>query len=193
MLNRAHIAQNLYGAWLIMTGRREGLNFLDVSTDGFWRSFVAPIIGVPAILASCFSSAKWSSLVSELSSTQYVVRAFLVEVIAWVLPILALALVAKRLGLAHRFSSYVVAANWSNLIVYYLVLPLDFLGVFLAQDNGVILGLSALYVVAAIIFLFLVTHISLGTDYPVSIAVFLGTVVFTLFVIFNLQGLLGLS
>jgi hypothetical protein len=176
-----------------MLGRKEGLALLDVSTDGFWRSFLAILIGIPALLATCFASAKWSSLVSELSTTQFIIRSFIIELIAWLLPFIALGLVIGRLGLGSRFATYVVAMNWASLIVLYFMLPIDLLGVFLAHDHIVLALLSVAYLVAAIIFLFLITHVTFATEFPVSIALFLGTLVFTFGVVLGLQDMLGVS
>ena len=41
------VRDNLTGAWHLMLGRPEGLNRLDTSLEGFWRSFAAVILLVP--------------------------------------------------------------------------------------------------------------------------------------------------
>jgi hypothetical protein len=193
MFHKEEIAQNLCGAWQVMLGRREGLRLLDTTAEGFWRSFTAMLIGAPALLATCFSSAKWNTLVSELSSSQYIFRAVIVEIAAWILPLIVLGLVMGRLRLGHRFAAYAVASNWANLIILYFMLPIDLLGIFLAQNNGVMVTLGFSYITAAIVFMFRITQVSFGTDYPVSIALFLSILVFTLFVALGLQNVLGLS
>jgi hypothetical protein len=193
MFDNSYIAQSLRGAWLIMLGRKEGLALLDASTDGFWRSFLAIVIGIPALLATCFASAKWSSLVSELSATQFIIRSFIIDLAAWLLPFLALALVIGRLGLGSRFAIYVVAMNWASLIILYFMLPIDLIGIFVAQDHIMLVLMSAVYLVAAIIFLFLITHLTFATEFPVSIALFLGTLVFTFGLVLGLQNALGVS
>jgi hypothetical protein len=193
MMDTTYIAQNLRGAWLVMLGRKEGFALLDITSDGFWRSFLAIVIGLPALLATCFASAKWNSLVSELSTTQFIIRSFLIELIAWVLPFIALGLVIGRLGLGSRFATYVVAMNWASLIIVYFMLPIDLLGVFLAYDHIALTLLSAAYLVAAIIFLFLITHMSFATEFAISIALFLGSLVFTFALALGLQELLGVS
>jgi hypothetical protein len=193
MFHKEEIARNLRGAWLVMLGRREGFGLLDTTAEGFWRSFTAMLIGAPALLATCFASAKWNALVSALSSGQYIFRALVVEIAAWILPLIVLGLVMGRLRLGHRFAAYAVASNWANLIVLYFMLPIDLLGIFLAQDNGVMMTLGFAYITAAIVFMFRITHVSFGADYPVSIALFLSILVFTLFVALGLQNVLGLS
>ena len=43
----AYLRDNLAGAWQVMLGRPEGLNRLDTSLEGFWRSFAAIVLVVP--------------------------------------------------------------------------------------------------------------------------------------------------
>ena len=42
-----YIGENLAGAWAVMRGRREGLARLDLSIEGFWRSFAAIVLLIP--------------------------------------------------------------------------------------------------------------------------------------------------
>ena len=43
----AYLRDNLAGAWQVMLGRSQGLNRLDISLDGFWRSFAAITLLIP--------------------------------------------------------------------------------------------------------------------------------------------------
>ena len=56
----AYLRDNLAGAWQVMLGRPDGLDRLDTSLEGFWRSFAAFALVVP------FASV---SLISERSLT----------------------------------------------------------------------------------------------------------------------------
>ena len=46
----SYIRENLAGAWKVMLGRAEGLNRLDASLEGFWRSFAAVALIAPFAL-----------------------------------------------------------------------------------------------------------------------------------------------
>ena len=50
MLSGAEIQNGLTGAWRLMIGNAEGLRLLDLTADGFWNSFFAIIVALPAML-----------------------------------------------------------------------------------------------------------------------------------------------
>ena len=49
------IRDNLAGAFEVMLGRPDGLDRLDTSVDGFWRSFGAVVLVVPFAFLSLLS------------------------------------------------------------------------------------------------------------------------------------------
>ena len=60
-----------------------------------------------------------------------------VDIGAWVLPLVALALVAPRAGLGDRFVHYVVASNWASAIIAWLMLPSALLRLFLPSTDQI--------------------------------------------------------
>ena len=44
------IQQYLTGAWRMMMGKPDGLRLLDISADGFWNSFFAIVVALPALI-----------------------------------------------------------------------------------------------------------------------------------------------
>ena len=55
------IQQYLTGAWRMMMGKPDGIRLLDISADGFWNSFFAIAIALPALIAG------WVTLANTLS------------------------------------------------------------------------------------------------------------------------------
>ena len=49
MPSAEEIQQYLTGAWRMMMGKPDGLRLLDLSADGFWNSFFAIIVALPAL------------------------------------------------------------------------------------------------------------------------------------------------
>ena len=49
------IQKYLYGAWQLLLGRREGMKLLDLSADGFWNSFYAIVLALPAMFVGWVS------------------------------------------------------------------------------------------------------------------------------------------
>ena len=44
------IYRQLTGVWQMMTGKPDGIRLLDLSADGFWNSFFAIVVAVPALI-----------------------------------------------------------------------------------------------------------------------------------------------
>ena len=112
------IQQYLWGAWRMMNGHADGLDQLDFSEDGFWQSFHAITISLPPLILG------WIIFANDMISLQpetgnrfsIMGRVAFVDLASWVVPLVVLALSAKRLGLNKRFSPYVVASNWGTAI-----------------------------------------------------------------------------
>ena len=193
MLDFPYIFNNLRGAWLTMLGKSDGLSLLDISEHGFWRSFQALLVALPVMLLSWVIFGRELSAVAPLSLGQVTIRAAIVDLSAWFLPLIVLALAAKPLHLAGRFVHYVVASNWASALLLYLTLPTLVLRL-VAPDAESLISLAALaFFGMALVFIFRMTHVALGQSYQMTIAVYLALLLISLLVIFGLQDLLGIS
>jgi hypothetical protein len=193
MLDFPYIAGNLRGVWLMMLGRREGLALLDVSADGFWRSFQAILLALPGLVLSWFSHARDLSGLVPLSSGAIVFRSALVETAAWFIPIIIFSLLAKPFGVSARFTHFVVANNWLSVFFSYAVLllaPFDLLG---PGFDELALIVALLILLLSLVMFFRVTHIALGSAWQTSSAMFLIVILVSLPLIFSIEGALGIS
>jgi hypothetical protein len=189
------IHRQLTGAWRMMTGRRDGLRLLDLSLDGFWNSFFAIVVALPAMLAS------WVPLASELAGEgasfgarlSLVARLALVDVGAWVLPLAALAAVVSYAGPRDRFVHYVVATNWGSAIFAWMTLPVSLIRLFMPGAGEVAAGLSLLVFVATLVLLWRLTDAALEKGAAVASAVFTAMLVASLVTLFALQDLLRIG
>ena len=141
MLSRSEVATGFDAAWRVLLGRPRPLDGLDLSFDGFWRSFAAPFLVLPLygvyvmaerrlILESLPEGAEIGSGLFLLSR----VVAFLIDIAAF--PLLMAAL-ARPLGLARRYVPLVVIFNWTApLIALPLSLPSILLGAGLVGPEG---------------------------------------------------------
>ena len=100
-----------------MLGKTDGLRLLDLSADGFWNSFFAIVVAAPALIVG------WVGIANEIGDPDafagrfgMLMRLATVDIGSWVLPLVALALVAPRAGIGDRFVHYVVASNWASAI-----------------------------------------------------------------------------
>lgn len=189
------IHRHLLGAFRMMTGKRDGLRLLDLSLDGFWNSFFAIVVALPAMLAS------WVPLAGELTSTDasfglrlsMLVRLAIVDVGAWVLPLAALAAVADYAGIRHRFVHYVVATNWGSAIFAWMTLPVSLIRLVFPGSGDLAAGFSLVVFVATLVLCWRLTDAALEKGAGTASAVFGGMLVASLLTLFALQDILGVT
>ena len=106
-----NIQRNMTGAWQLLLGRPDGLRLLDISADGFWNSFFAMVVAVPALAVGWVAMANDAAAREMGSRLSILGRLALIDGLTWVLPLVALALIARLAGIADRYVPYVVASN----------------------------------------------------------------------------------
>ncbi|SFP82528.1 hypothetical protein SAMN03159463_04957 [Mesorhizobium sp. NFR06] len=194
MLSADETYASLAGAWRLMFGKADGLRLLDLSADGFWNSFFAIIVAAPALIVG------WVGIANELGDPEafagrlgMLIRLATVDIGSWVLPLVALALVAPRAGIGSRFVHYVVASNWTSAIIAWLMLPSALLRLFLPSTNEVSGLVSLLLFALSMVLTWRMTNASIGRGATVGTAVFVGMFIASLLVLFGLQALLGID
>jgi len=183
----------LAGAWRLMMGKPDGVRALDVSADGFWNSFFAILVAFPAL------SVSWAGLAAELSEeglgSRYSIlsRLAVIDVVAWVLPLLVLGLVARPAGILDRYPHFVVASNWASALLAWLMLPAGLLNLFAPAASDLNNAVSLVVFIAALVLTWRLTNAVLAKGAAIASAVFVGMVFAALFLIVFLQGLFGLE
>ena len=194
MLSADETYASLAGAWRLMFGKADGLRLLDLSADGFWNSFFAIIVAAPALIVG------WVGIANEIGDPNafagrlgMLLRLATVDIGSWVLPLLALALVAPRAGIGGRFVHYVVASNWASAIIAWLMLPSALIRLFLPAGSEVSGLVSLLLFALSMVLTWRMTNATIGKGAAVGTAVFIGMFVASLLVLFGLQALLGID
>ncbi len=195
MPSAEQIHLHLTGAWRMMLGRADGLRLLDLSADGFWTSFFAIVIASPALFAG------WVSVANELASLDpegagrlsLIARLAIIDLSSWILPLVALALIAPRAGIGDRFVPYVVASNWATAIVVWIMLPPAMLRFFMTDAAEMSALISLGLFILTLVFSWRLTNIAIGKGPAVATGVFVAMVGMSLFVLFGMQDLLGLA
>lgn len=125
MIAMAEIAAGVYGAWLLARRNAAGLNFFDLSERGFFRSFWAAVVVLPAFLVL-------EILEGSFSGPNGALRPLLVQGIAYVIGWTAFPVVmvhiAEAMGRRQNYIRYIVAYNWSAVIQMMVFLPVALLG-----------------------------------------------------------------
>ncbi|MGH6924724.1 MAG: hypothetical protein ACRED5_13385 [Propylenella sp.] len=114
------LTENLAGAWEVMLGRPEGLNRLDTSLEGFWRSFAAVILLVPFALLALFSqeplAEQTGGSAPHLSGSGLALEGIALLADWFAFPVV-FALVARPFGLGSRYVPFIVTRNWAAVII----------------------------------------------------------------------------
>ncbi|RWC30956.1 transporter [Mesorhizobium sp.] len=194
MLSADETYASLTGAWRLMLGKADGLRQLDLSADGFWNSFFAIVVAAPALIVG------WVGLANEIGDPNafagrfsMLIRLATVDIGAWVLPLVGLALVAPRAGIGGRFVHYVVASNWASAIIAWIMLPAALIRLFLPSANEFAVLASLLLFALSMILTWRMTNAAIGRGAAVGSAVFAGMFVASLVVLFGLEALLGIG
>jgi hypothetical protein len=185
---------SLNGAWRLMLGKADGVRLLDLSADGFWNSFYAMVVAVPALIVG------WVGIANEIGDPDafagrlaMLVKLATVDLGAWVLPLVALALIAPRAGIGGRFVAYVVASNWASAIIAWLMLPSALVRLFLPATDAIAGFVSLFCFLLSMVLTWRMTNATIGKGAAVGTAVFVGMFVASLLVLFGLQALLGID
>ena len=194
MLSADETYASLAGAWRLMFGKADGLRLLDLSADGFWNSFFAIVVATPALIVG------WVGIANEIGDPDafagrlgMLIRLATVDIGSWVLPLVALALVAPRAGIGGRFVHYVVASNWTSAIIAWLMLPSALLRLLLPSNSDISSLVSLFLFALSMLLTWRMTNASIGKGAAVGTAVFVGMFIASLLVLFGLQALLGID
>lgn len=171
------IQRSLSGAWDLFLGRPQGLDKLDRSVEGFWRSFGVIVLLLPIHALSLWADARLrerdgSEGLGDPSSFDLVAEYARLG-LDWIAFPALLAAFAGVLGIGATYVSYVVARNWAapiGMTIALTPLVLEAVGV-LPQGLGGLLFLIAVAVVLR--YHFMILRIALKADLPLAIALLL--------------------
>ena len=122
MLPFHDVKHHLSGLWLLIRGDARGLSAFDISDQGVARSFLAILWCLPAFLGG------W--IFKRLEYTQahprggdgviaFAGKMLLVELAQWIVPVVAVCLVAVALGLRPLLRTLIVTRNWFTVPLVY--------------------------------------------------------------------------
>lgn len=189
-----YIQQSLSGAARLMAGRKDGVRLLDISADGFWTSFFAIVVALPAMTVG------WVTLANEIafqgdgigSRLSIVFRLAAIDMLAWIVPLGLLALVARFAGIANRFVQFVVASNWGGAIYVWVMLPPSLVQLFWPDAGESLTAVSLGLFFFTLVLSWRLTNAVLDKGPAFATGVFSAMFLASLVVLFTLQGVFGL-
>ena len=115
------IQRNLTAVWAVFRGNRDAIRQDDASYEGFWRSFAAIVLLIPLYIAFVMSEIavieSRDLIPAEFSPTWHAAVRAISIVIDWVGYPLLMLVMARPLGIASRYATYIAAYNWSSVII----------------------------------------------------------------------------
>lgn len=121
MISSLDAAKGVYGAWRLAHGDRAGLSYFDTSMAGFWRSFGAAIVALPAYVALVMLSIAEHD--GEVNYGGIVLVEGIAYVIDWFAFPLAAIYVADWMDKGRNYTRLIVALNWARVLEAIAMLP----------------------------------------------------------------------
>ncbi len=174
MLTGDEISRSTHAAFALFRGDRRAILDLDVSYDGFWRSFqviflLLPVIGVLILSEREFLIRQLPVVEETFPSGAFVVSRLFGAGLDWIAFPIVLALLARPLEIGRRYVPIVVALNWAALVAAVpIVVPhlLVLLGL-AGEEFAALLNLVALGVVLR--YQYMVVKIAANAQPPLAI------------------------
>lgn len=170
--------QSLIGSWLLLIRDVSGYQQFNNTEAGFWRSFSAIVIVAPLYLYGASVQVQLPD--SEAAASPSLIAAIIGLVLQWLGWPLAMAAIAYLTGLAHGYARYVIAYNWSSVLVIAALLPplilldLDWL------SEGGALALSFIVLIGSLYYRWYVALTAFETSGAVAAALVLADVALSL-------------
>jgi hypothetical protein len=157
----------------LLRGDMAALSDMDISADGFWRSFEAIPAALPALIFAWVAEARQIRAEGSLDSVgSLIARMAMLEIVFWLLPILVLAVVLRQLKLGHRFSHLIIARNWLAVLTSYIfvAVPLAEMAINGGGASGAAFLLTLLAIVLALWFSVRITRVALSVQTVTAVA-----------------------
>lgn len=144
MASARDVLTALYGTYRLARLDASGMDYFDVTTTGFWRSFFAAVLVAPFYVL--LLSLRSSGLAENASLFHFMAIEAIAYVIAWVAFPLLMASLVKNFDRDAHYIRFIVAYNWAAVLQNALYLPIAILATsgLLAAAAANTLGLIAL-------------------------------------------------
>ena len=175
-------AYSIRGAWRLARYDAGGLRDLNLTVDGFWRSFVVVPLLLPVQLALNWLLGAPAPAETGADDGWLTLRS-LEFVLVWLVFVASMAPLSRLMRLSASYPTYIIAFNWAQLLQTVLVLPVALIvGLdYVPEQAGT--WLLLLVTLAVIAYDFVVARLALGADILTAI----GIVIYALL----LKGVIG--
>ena len=121
MIEAREAAGALYGIWRIVRCDEKAFTFFNATESGFWRSFTAAFLLVP--LQALYQITVYITLEDPPHALRMAAIEGLEYTILWLLFPITMYYVVRLIGREDSFLRYIVAYNWFQLGIGFVVMP----------------------------------------------------------------------
>ncbi|HLN07448.1 MAG TPA: hypothetical protein VK281_00550 [Xanthobacteraceae bacterium] len=123
ILTLDEVIRSLKGSFRLIQREADGFRAFDISIAGFWRSFAAIVLTLPAFVALLAERRLDAGpMVGGLfDDAGLVLREVLIFIACWIAFPLVMIGFVRLMGLERRYVGYVVAYNWSTVIAAFVL------------------------------------------------------------------------
>lgn len=179
MITVNEIGSGLYGAYRLAWRDSGGMAFLDRSPEGAVKSFYAAALLLPIHLVLTIAD-EWEFLTRTASIPTWLVLEATTYVIGWTLiPVLMIS-ITHWIDRWDRFCDYVVAYNWSQVIMGVVWLPLHTLRLTQVISDTVFTALGLPLLAVTLVYMWFVFKVSLKTTGGMAASLVAGDYVLSL-------------
>jgi hypothetical protein len=173
------ISRSLAASFRLLIHDEKALWNFNLTTAGFWRSFVAIIIVAPLYILLSRSSLGTSTGIEKYSILTILGRL----VLQWGIWLAIMAFVLRQIKLTKHYVRYVVVYNWTTVVVMVFI-SLPFIGFQMElMENDLTLFYVAVLQLLSYYFSWYITRISLETSGLIAFAIILGEHVTSVFLL----------
>lgn len=169
MPSKQEINAALFGAWRLMRFDADGMNWFNLTIEGFWRSFFAALPVAPffALLVYLDFHREGGPVYVE----REIFTTILVYGVGWAIVPLVMVPVTKLLGMSRGFIPMMVAYNWTTvpqIIIQALVALPGGMGLISVELSGAVLFAALVYI---LVFEWFVIRTALQTTAMTAVAI----------------------
>jgi hypothetical protein len=158
------IFRSIFGAWRLAHLDASGMLYFNLTVEGFFRSFFAPILALPFFLLQVPLQAEPAADV-----TQLLVIEGIAYLIVWIAYPALMILFCRLLDLSQNYAPFIVAYNWSQIVVVALYLPLNAVIGLELLGSGMAAILWLLGLLASCFYLWFIARTALGASTMVAL------------------------
>lgn len=112
--------QSLHASWLLLLRDGTAYRLFNATEAGFWRSFSAIVLVAPLYLYAAALEARLPGVEQAPTPVAWPLLGLMLQWAGW--PLL-MAGIAHAAGLSRHYARYIIAYNWSSVIVIAAFLP----------------------------------------------------------------------